>query len=391
MGKTLNIQATTVFEKTNDAINNPNIRFLIHQGGTRSSKTYSICQILVIYCLTNPNKIVSIIRKTFPSLRASVMRDLFEVMDTLGVYTQKNHNKTENLYKFDNGSIIEFFSADDEQKLRGRKRDILWVNEANDINFEEFTQLNIRTTDKLIFDFNPSDNFSWLYDLISREDAVLIKSTYKDNPFLGESQIKEIENLINYDISYYNIYCLGERGTGKTTIWTNWKYYDIKPETKTRIYGLDFGFRHSTALVECNFIDDSVYVKEKLYKEGLTSGDLIREMESLQISKTDDIICDSARPDIIEDLRRSGYKVNMAIKNVLEGIDSVKSIGLYVDKYSLNLIKEISSYKWKTNGDIVLNEPVKLWDDAADALRYAVHWYKIKNIKAVNYGQYAIM
>jgi phage terminase large subunit len=114
-------------------------------------------------------------------------------------------------------------------------------------------------------------------------------------------------------------------------------------------------------------------------------------MESLQISKTDDIICDSARPDIIEDLRRSGYKVNMAIKNVLEGIDSVKSIGLYVDKYSLNLIKEISSYKWKTNGDIVLNEPVKLWDDAADALRYAVHWYKIKNIKAVNYGQYAIM
>jgi len=380
--RTLDIKATNVFERTNEALNNTDIRFIVEQGGSRSSKSYSICQLLIIYCLTNPNKIVSIVRKTFPSLKGSIMRDLFEVMNVFGVYNKNKHNKTDSVYTFDNGSIIEFFSSDDEQKLRGRKRDILFVNEANDISFEEFTQLNIRTTDKLIFDFNPSDNFSWLYDLISREDSILIKSTYKDNPFLGENQIKEIENLINYDESYYRVYCLGERGTGKTTIYTHWKYIDSFPETKQRIYGLDFGFSHACALIECNFNDDSVYVRELIYKSGLTSDDLINEIKLLGINNHDEIIADSARPEMIEDIRRAGYNIKPAIKNVLEGIDSVKSIKLFIEKTSLNLIKELSSYKWKTKGDIVLNEPVKLWDDAADATRYAIHWYKKKNISA---------
>jgi phage terminase large subunit len=384
MSKSLELQHTPVFTKNFDALNDEKVRFIINQGGSRSSKTYSLCQMMIVYCLTTPGKMVSIIRKTFPTLRSTVMRDFFEVMRDLDLYEVSSHHKTENIYNFPNGSQVEFFGADNEQKLRGRKRDILWLNEANELNFEEFTQLNMRTSDKLIFDFNPSENFHWLYDLISRPEATLIHSTYKDNPFLPDSQVKEIENLIQYDESYYKIYALGEKGTGKTTIYTHWKHYEHLPEIKETYYGLDFGFNHPTALIEVNLTDDICYVREIIYKEGLTSSDLIKMMDELQISKKKEIICDYARPEIIEDLRRKGYNAKNAIKDVKDGIDSVKSSGLFIHKESINLLKEVSSYKWKVNGDIVLDEPVKVYDDAMDAMRYAIHYWKSKNKKGDN-------
>ena len=380
----LTIKQTPVFNWNFDALNDDKVRFIINQGGSRSSKTYSLCQMAIVYCLTTPGKMVSIVRKTFPTLRGTVMRDFFEVMNELGLYEVSSHHKTENIYHFPNGSMVEFFGADNEQKLRGRKRDILWVNESNELNFEEFTQLNMRTTDKLIFDFNPSENFHWLYDLIARPEATLIHSTYKDNPFLGESQVQEIENLIMYDESYYKIYALGEKGTGKTTIYTHYKHYEHLPEIKDTVYGLDFGFNHPCALVEMNWIDNNCYVKEVIYKSGLTSMDLIRMMDELGIDKKKEIACDGARPEIIEDLRRKGYNAKVAIKDVKDGIDSVKSSALFIHKESLNLIKEISAYKWKVNGDIVLDEPVKVYDDAMDAMRYAIHYWKSKNKKADN-------
>ena len=375
----LELKTTTVFSKSKEALYNDEIRFIIEQGGSRSSKTYSICQLLIIYALTTPNKIISIIRKSFPSLRGSVMRDFFEIMKELNIYSESKHNKSENLYTFDTGTIIEFFSVDDEQKLRGRKRDILWINEANEINFEEYTQLNLRTTEKLIFDFNPSDNFHWLYDLISREESILIVSTYKDNPFLTKSQVTEIENLINVDESYYRIYALGEKGTGKTTIYTHYKMYEEEPECKEILYGLDFGYNHPTSLVQCQFLDNKIWVRELIYRSGLTTTDLINEMKSLNLNLRKEIICDSARPEIIEELKRNGFMAKGAIKEVKAGIDTVKSSELFIHKSSLNLLKELSSYKWKTNGDIVLDEPVKVFDDAVDALRYAAHWWKVKN------------
>jgi len=373
-----------VFSKNWDVINNEKIRFVINQGGSRSSKTYSICQLLIVLCLKQPGTMVSIVRKSFPSLRASVMRDFFEVMRELNLYKQTEHHKTENIYNFDNGSSVEFFAVDDEQKLRGRKRDILWANEANELNFEEYTQLNMRTTGKLIFDFNPSDNFHWLYDLISRPESKLIHSTYKDNPFLEEALVKEIENLINVDESYYRIYALGEKGTGKTTIYTHWKYYEDLPETKTKIYGLDFGFNHPMSLLEVNFIDNKAYVRELVYESGLTVDDLILRMSSLEVSKKHEMVCDGARPEMIEEIKRAGYMAKSAVKEVKKGIDSVKSTELYIHKESLNVVKETASYKWKTNGDVILDEPVKMYDDAMDAMRYAIHWWKLKNKKSDN-------
>lgn len=378
----LKINHTIVLDKTLDAFDREDIRFIIHQGGSRSGKTYSLMQMMIIYCLTHPGKLVSIIRKTFPTLRSTVMREFFDLLKELELYDKKCHNKTNNIYEFSNGSKVEFFGADNGQKLRGRKRDVLWLNESNELNFDEFTQLNMRTTEKLVFDFNPSDNFHWLYDLIERENATLIKSTYLDNPFLPKDQANEIANLINIDESYYRIYALGEKGVAKTTIYTHWRYYEKLPEIKETIYGLDFGHNHPTALVEVNITDDGdCYVREIIYKSHLTVTDLLNLIKDSGISKNKEIICDSARPEIIEDIRRIGYNAKGAIKNVKEGIDSVKSVPLFIHKESSNLIKEINSYKWKTNGEIVLDEPVKLWDDAVDALRYSIHWWKVKTKK----------
>jgi len=378
---TLEIKHTPVFKKNYEALINNSKRFIINQGGSRSSKTYSLCQLMIIYCLRNPNKVVSIVRKSFPSLRGSVMRDFFEVMRELDLYNTNEHNKSNHIYNFKNGSSIEFFSVDDEQKLRGRKRDILWCNEANEINFEEYNQLNMRTTDKLIFDFNPSEKFHWLYDLVDREESILIHSTYKDNPFLGEEQIKEIEYLINIDEGYYRVYALGEKGVAKSTIYTHWKYFDELVDTHETIYGLDFGFNHPTSLIECNFIDNKVYIKEIIYQSALTADDLLKKMNELGISKSSEIICDSARPEIIEVLKRNRYNVKGAIKAVKDGIDSVKSTELFIHNSAVNIIKEINSYKWKTNGDLIIDEPVKVYDDAMDAMRYAIHWWKKKNSK----------
>lgn len=374
----LDLQVSEVFGWNYDALNDADIRFIINQGGSRSSKSYSICQLLIVYSMSNPNKVVSIIRKSFPSLRGSIYRDFFEIMNNLGLYDERSHNKTENIYKFPNGSIVEFFSADDSQKLRGRKRDVAYCNEANELTFEDFQQLNMRTNDKLFFDFNPSDNYSWLYDIINNTNSVLIKSTYKNNPFLQETLIKEIENLINVDEGYYKVYALGERANLKQTIFTHYKIGEYL-KSDNQYYGLDIGYNHPTALSEVSFNDDVLYVKELLYKSNLTSGDLIQQIDELNLSKSKEIVVDNARPDIIEDLRRAGYNAIGANKAVKEGILAVKSYEMIVDRDSYNLIKELSNYKWQMKGDQVLDEPVKLWDDLCDSVRYAVFFHYNKN------------
>ena len=378
----MDLKVTNVFTRTYDALNNSDIRFVIEQGGSRSSKTVSLCQLMIVYCLANPNKIVSIVRKTLPALKGSVMRDFFEILRGCEKYNPTNHNKTDNMYLFDNGSMVEFFSVDDEQKLRGRKRDICWVNESNDISFEEYLQLNMRTTEKMFFDFNPSEMFHWLYDLISRPESILIKSTYHDNPFLPNSLVVEIENFKNIDEDYYRVYALGEKGHGKTTIYTHWKYFESAPQTHETTYGLDFGFNAPTSLVRIDIIDNRYYVKELIYESGLTSQDIINKLRTLNISSSDNIICDSARPEIIEDLKRNRFNALSAIKDVKDGIDSVKTSELFIHKESLNILKELSSYKWKMSGEIVLDEPVKLNDHHMDSIRYGIHYHKQKNKKA---------
>ena len=303
------------------------------------------------------------------------MRDFFEIMKDLEIYEKANHNMSENIYRFTNGSIVEFFSVDDEQKIRGRKRDIAWCNEANELWLEDFQQLNMRTEFKLIFDYNPSDSYGWLYEL-PNDESVLIKSTYKDNPFLPESIKRQIEDLKRTDEALYQIYALGERATSKTNIYSNWTFTKHRPARFTNfVYGLDFGYNHPTALIRVYWNENDIYIEPVVYESYLTTTQLIERFRTLNISLTDDILADPARPEIIAEMQVAGYNVNNANKVVKKGIDNVKTFGVYCEDNHF-LQKEYENYKWKKVGDTITDEPVKLFDDAMDATRYAVTFIK---------------
>jgi len=366
----MEIKSTVIFEKNYQALNDQGIRFVINEGGSRSSKTYSICQLVIIYCLQNNNKVVSIIRKTFPALRATVLRDFIEILKELNIYSVEDHNKSEHIYTFPNGSIVEFFSVDDEQKIRGRKRDIAWCNEANELYFDDFTQLNMRTESKLIFDYNPSESTSWLYEL-PQEESILIKSTYKDNPFLPQSIRAQIEDLKRTDEALYQIYALGEKAISKSNIYSNWSFIPHRPARFVNyVYGLDFGYNHPTALMRVYWCDNDIYIEPVIYESYLTTPMLIDKMQSFNVEKTVTIVADYARPEIIAELNNAGYDVQNANKVVKKGIDNIKTFGvLCQDDKAIR--KEYENYKWKKVGDMITDEPVKMWDDAMDAIRYA--------------------
>jgi phage terminase large subunit len=366
----MEIKSTVIFEKNYEALNDSGVRFVINEGGSRSSKTYSLCQLVIIYCLQNNNKVVSIIRKTFPALRATVMRDFIEILKELNIYSIEDHNKSEHIYTFSNGSIVEFFSVDDEQKIRGRKRDIAWCNEANELYFDDFTQLNMRTESKLIFDYNPSESSSWLYEL-PQEESILIKSTYKDNPFLPNSIRAQIEDLKRTDEALYQIYALGEKAISKSNIYSNWSFIPHRPARFVNyVYGLDFGYNHPTALMRVYWCDNDIYIEPVIYESYLTTPMLIDKMQSFNVEKTITIVADYARPEIIAELNNAGYDVQNANKVVKKGIDNIKTFGVFCQDDKA-IKKEYENYKWKKIGDMITDEPVKMWDDAMDAIRYA--------------------
>jgi phage terminase large subunit len=370
----LKIKATSVFEDNFEALNSSR-RFIVNQGGSRSSKTYSLCQLFITHCLTEPKQRVSIVRKTFPALRNTVMVDFLEVLNELGIYSKAAHNMTNNTYTFPNGSQVAFFSTDDEQKLRGRKHSIVWANEANELLQEEFMQLNMRCEGKFFVDYNPSDATSWIYDL-PEDDVVVIKSTYKDNPFLPDSIIRQIENLKYTDEALYQIYALGERARSRSNIYANWSFTKERPtKFKDYVYGLDFGYNHPTALVRIYWHEDDLFVEPVIYQSYLTTSDLIDKFKQLGIEETVEIQADYSRPEIIAELRNAGYNVNNANKEVKQGINYVKMFRIFA-KDDENLIKEYNNYMWKKVKDLITDEPIKLHDDAMDAIRYAVHFIR---------------
>jgi phage terminase large subunit len=365
----MEIKSTVIFEKNYAAIEGPH-RFIINEGGSRSSKTYSLCQLMIIYCLQNSGKVVSIIRKTFPALRATVLRDFIEILKEMDIYSVDCHNKSEHIYTFSNGSIVEFFSVDDEQKIRGRKRDIAWCNEANELYFDDFTQLNMRTEFKLIFDYNPSDSSSWLYEL-PKEESILIKSTYRDNPFLPQSIRAQIEDLKRTDEALYQIYALGEKAISKSNIYSNWTFLSHRPARFVNyVYGLDFGYNHPTALIRVYWCDNDIYIEPVIYESYLTTTMLIEKMQGINIEHTVTIMADYSRPEIIQEMNIAGFDVQNANKVVKKGIDNVKTFGVFCQDHK-ELKREYENYKWKKIGDFITDEPVKLFDDAMDAVRYA--------------------
>ena len=384
----LEIKATTVFQRNWEALNS-NVRFINNIGGSRSSKTYSICQVIILYCLQNPKKTVSIVRASFPSLRATVMRDFFQIMEELKLYDEKAHSKSDNIYKFPNGSMVEFFSVDDDQKIRGRKRDIAWCNEANEISYEKFQQINMRTNSKIIVDYNPSAIDSYLYEL-PVEKTTTIHSTYLDNPFLSKEIVEEIENYKYTDEDYYQIFTLGQRCFSRENVYSQWEISE-KPEHLTEhIYAIDFGFTHPTAMVKIWYHPNhnEVFIEELIYEPGLTAKETVDKIKSKNVDISKVIVCETARPEIVKDMKQAGYKTVAAQKDVREGILVVKGFKVLISASSKNIQKENFNYRYKKINGIILEEPVKLWDDAMDAIRYGLFYIKKHGLKtSSNTGQ----
>lgn len=376
----LHIRGTPILEKNLLLFNDPDVRYLINQGGSRSSKTFSIAQMFILKMLTEQHKIFTITRKTMPSLRQTVMRDFFELLQGYDIYDEASHNMTQNIY-LHGTNIVEFVSLDQPQKKRGAKRNYLWMNEGNEFAFEDYMQLNLRTTEKVVMDYNPSEMEHFIYDkVLPRSDARLIKSTYLDNSFLEEALVREIERLREEDETYWKIYGLGEQAVPTSVIYGNWTIVEAMPHsTDTSVYGLDFGFQNPTALVNVAVADGKVYVDECFYETKLTNADVIERLRSTLPNRRAAIYADHAEPARIEEIYRAGFNVHPANKEVVVGIDVVKRYRLHITSRSVNLLREIKQYKWKQdkNGH-VLDEPLKFLDHALDALRYAIftHWKK---------------
>lgn len=347
-------------------------RYLIHCGGARSSKSFSILQSLIIHSLNNPGLITSIVRKTLPSLRHTILRDFKELMDKMGIWNENSFNMSNLIYTFSNKSMIEFFSVDESQKVRGRKRDLLYLNEVNEITQEDFRQLEIRTTGKIIMDYNPSDSEGWFYDLPDQkpEESILIHSTYKDNPFIEQEIVRAIEAYQQTDQAFWEIFGLGLRGKKEGVIFTISTVEQIPDKLDTAI-GIDWGFNHPSVCVRLHFGDGVIYIEELLHESYLTTDEIVLKIKD-KIRPTETIWCDSAEPDRIATLKKAGLNVKPAMKDVKAGIDLMRSHKLYVQKDALRSISDFRNYKWKMKADgSATDEPTKINDDACDAARYA--------------------
>ena len=364
----------------------------VHQGGSRSGKTFSILTALIELCHKNSGLVITICRKTFPALRATSMRDFFEILNREDIYNPDLHNKSDATYQLW-GNMVEFISIDQPQKVRGRKRDVLFINEANEINLEDWRQLLLRTTGKVLIDYNPSDEFHWIYDeVIPREDAAFFQTTYQDNPFLPQSVVMEIERFKEADENFWRVYGLGERGASQATVFTHWKEIDQIPnEYKLLNLGLDFGYTADpTAIVRVYTDGHGFAVDELCYATRLTNSDISKVLRDSGVSRSDVIICDSAEPKSIDEIHAHGFNTHGARKgkdSVKNGIQFLHSRPLLVTARSVNVIKELRNYKWKEdkNGK-QLNEPVDSFNHAIDAMRYAITF----NQTNPNFGSYAI-
>jgi phage terminase large subunit len=358
-----------------------NKRFRVHQGGTRSGKTYAVCQYLAYLLRSSEEPLtISIIRKTLPALKGSVQRDFIMILEQLGMYYQGVHNKAENTFQYRN-HLVEFLSVDQPQKIRGRKRAIAYMNEANELDLEDFRQINMRTTDFLILDFNPSDPVHWIYDeIIPREDCDTWITTYKDNKFLSPELVKEIERMKERDPDYWRVYGEGLQAIfTKRQIYNNWKFIPESemPDFDNPVIGLDFGYSNDpSAGVLVQKKNDKLYVKEILYKTGMTNtqlADFFKQNGYNQIL----IYGDAAEPKSIEELKQMGLWCKPAKKgqgSILAGISLIKEFDIYVSDQSKNLYKEYNNYYWEELKDgTIINKAKDAFNHLQDALRYAVY------------------
>lgn len=352
-------------------------RVRIVQGGSSSSKTFTIIPILIAYCTQNENKLVSIVAESIPHLRRGAMRDFAKIMGWLN-NPMELMNKSTLTYTFPNGSQIEFFSADQPDKLRGGRRDVLFVNECNNIDFESYQQLSIRCREFIYLDYNPTAEF-WVHtELKDEPDSDFIILTYKDNEALEQSIVNEFEKAVkkaetsDYWKNWVNVYVYGIIGSLEGVIFDNWKQIDAIPtEAKLIGYGQDYGFTNDpTTLVACYKYEGKLIWHELIYQKGLSNSDLARLMKQAGVKPHTDIIADSAEPKTISELKSYGFNIRGAKKgadSIKHGIQLLQEYDMLVTSGSLNLIKELRNYQWN---DKKSNVPIDNHNHLIDGMRY---------------------
>jgi phage terminase large subunit len=365
-------------------------RIRIVQGGTSSSKTFTILPLLIQYAIQTPNSEISVVAESIPHLKRGALKDFLKIMDWTNNFNPNNFNKSNLTYKFSNGSYIEFFSADQPDKLRGARRDILFINECNNVTFESYQQLSIRTKKFIYLDYNPTNEF-WVHtELMNDSNSDFIILTYKDNEALDHAIVKEIEKAkekaetSTYWDNWWKVYGLGQIGSLDGVIFTNWTTIDqVPPEARLIGLGLDFGYTNDpTAVVEVYKYNDQRIINEIVYQKGLSNSQIAK-----YLPKNIPIYCDSAEPKSIAELKLHGlkaYPVTKGSDSVNYGIQLMQENNYLITSHSTNLINELRKYAWdkdKRTGE-TLNKPIDDFNHAIDAFRY----HEMEALKNPNKG-----
>ena len=367
---------------------------VVNQGGTSSGKTYAILQVLFAKAISE-TCIITVVGQDIPNLKVGALRDAIDIHNGDDAIKQQVvfYNRSDRVFSFMNGSIMEFNSYDNDQDAKSGKRDYLFVNEANGIQYNIYEQLSLRTRKQVYIDYNPDTSF-WVHDkIIPLPNTELIISDHRHNPFLSDKIREKIEGLKFKDQDLWKVYARGITGRIEGLIFKKWYILNEDFSDKNLIgYGIDFGFTNDpTTLLEVRMQDGELYVKELIYETGLTNQDISSKMEALGVSKSALIVAYSAEPKSIEELRRLRWTIDGVKKgkdSVMFGINLLKGYAINVHASSVNLIKELEQYKWKVNknGDS-LNVPIDEYNHAIDALRYLImHKFSKKG-----YGTYTVI
>lgn len=382
------IKVTKIFKKNFEA----KTTIVLNEGGARSSKSYSIAQLLIYKVRNERGKKFLITRKTLPALRVTSYKLFIDLLIEYKMYHPELHNKTMRTYEI-NENFILFTSIDDPTKLQSTEFNYIWMEEAEEFTFEDFLILQTRLSGKtekneknqIFLTYNPKQEQSWINKKVRGfKDVTLIKSTYKDNPYIGKEYKKILEGLKNQNEKYYKVFALGEYSEIEGKIYLNIKKDEDYPkEFDEIIYGLDFGYNNPTCLLQLGIKDSVYYIDEKIYKTNITNYELIEELKILRIPGIRKIYADSSEPNRIEEIRRAGYNIYPAEKNIISGIDYVKRCDIRTREKNVNFNKEAENYIYSKdkNGNLT-DEPIKHLNHAMDSLRYAI-WTHSGNKKEI--------
>jgi phage terminase large subunit len=347
-------------------------------GGASASKTISILLWLIDKAQTNQGLLISVVSETFPHLKRGAMRDFLNIMETHGYFQNKRWNKTDCIYEFPTHSIIEFFSADQPGKVRGPRRDIMFINEANNVTYETYTQLEIRTKDIIWLDWNPVAEFWWYSEVLPKQDVDFLTLTYRDNEALTPEQVDALE-VRKGNKNWWQVYGLGQLGVIEGRIYTDWllDIENIPHEARLERYGLDFGYSNDpTAIVAIYKFNQGYILDEVCYQKKLDNHQIANILLNQDRGL---VIADSAEPKSIDEILSYGVSILPSMKgagSVQKGIQFVQQQRISVTKRSINLIKEYRNYLWipDRDGKYTKDSIPKPFDNhALDAIRYGIN------------------